>query len=192
MPGLVKVGYTTGTIQKRMNQLNTTSTPSPFEVSALFYVNNAVQCEKEIHNKLNCYRENPKREFFKNSVPQLVSESIMIIGNYIDSSILSKKNETKNFSPDDDDIYFMTYLLHDCYEKNQPYYTEQLAEHHDGYAPLELEIKLINLQHNGYVKRVNNETEGMGKWQILPKGVQFMLKGKHYFQDIIEEQRKPY
>lgn len=190
MPGLVKIGYTTCELDERLQQLNKTGTPTPFEVSALFYVRDASYCEKEVHNQLGAYRINPKREFFKNSVTQLIHESIENIEKYIDSSFSIKNEKPEIFRPDEDDIYFMFYLLHDCYEQNIPYSTAELAEHHSAYAPLELEVKLINLQNHGYIKRVNREHEGLGKWQLLPKGVKFMFDENHHAQDLIDEAKR--
>lgn len=191
MPGLVKIGYTTGDLNDRLQQLNTTGTPSPFLIAAIFYVQDSAQCEKEVHSKLERYRANPKREFFSHSAPHLISESIDIIGKYIDSSPCSYKHgqESETFLPDEDDIYFMSFLLHDAYEQNQPLSTTELAEHHMKYAPLELEVKLINLQNHDFIKRVNREHEGLGLWQILPKGVKFMFDGNHHDQDLIKETR---
>jgi hypothetical protein len=192
MPGLVKIGYTTGELNARLQQLNTTGLPSPFQIAALFYVREPEECENKVHTQLAQYRANPKREFFSQSASTLIKESIDVIGKYMESSPVSHEHVKSEavFSPDEDDIYFMFYLLHDAYEQNRPYSTDELAVHHREYAPLELEVKLMNLQAHGYVKRVNREYEGLGRWQILPKGVKFMLDGKHYAQELIEEARK--
>jgi hypothetical protein len=192
MPGFVKIGYTAGELSVRLQQLNTTGLPSPFQVAALFYVREPEECESKVHAQLAQYRTNPKREFFSQSVPQLIKESIDVIGEYMESSPVShdQVEPDEEFSPDEDDIYFMFYLLHDAYAQNRPYATDELAVHHREYAPLELEVKLMNLQAHGYVKRVNRGYEGLGRWQILPKGVKFMLDGKHYDEDLMKEARE--
>lgn len=193
MPGLVKIGYTTKTIEDRLGQLNTTSTPSPFEIAAIFNVSEPKACEQKVHRKLERFRSNPKREFFCASVAELIGEVIDVIGEHISPSIVSSHKERSaedQFVPDKDDIYFMFYLLHEAYENNQPWSTAALAEHHDGYAPLELEFKLMNLAQEGYVKRVNKEHEGLGKWQLLEKGLRFMFEGKHYAEDLVAEGRR--
>ena len=192
MPGLVKIGYTERELRDRLQQLNTTGIPSPFVVSALFYVAKAKECEKEVHYILDEYRENPNREFFKQKVSILIQGSIEVIVKYINSPELTKsfkKEKDVEFAPDKDDIHFMFYLLHDSYEQNKPYTATELSEHHSNYAPLEIEVKLINLEQKGFVKRVNHQHEGMGLWQILPKGVKFMFDGNHHAQDLIEEAR---
>ena len=190
MPGLVKIGYTTKKLRDRLQQLNTTGIPSPFLTSSLFYVKNAKDCEREVHQQLEKYRKNPNREFFSQTVSVLIQESIGVIGKYIESSepvSLFQREESVQFEPDKDDIYFMFYLLHDSYENNIPYSATELSQHHSNYAPLELELKFINLEKHGFVKRVNREHEGMGMWQILPKGVKFMFDSNNHAQDLIEE-----
>ena len=101
----------------------------------------------------------------------------------------SKSAESIKFQPDKDGIYFMQYLLHDAYEQQTPLSTTELAEHHRDYAPLELEVKLIELENHGYVQRVTRKNTGMGKWQITPKGVEFMFKHGHQLHDLVEESR---
>lgn len=93
------------------------------------------------------------------------------------------------FEPDEDDVYFMTFLLHDAYEQGRPMSTVELAEHHIKYAPLELELKLIHLEKQGYIQRTNKKSAGIGTWQILPKGVEFMFANGHQLQDLIEDKR---
>jgi len=89
--------------------------------------------------------------------------------------------------PDKDSIYFMQFLLHDAYEKNEPMSSAQLAEHHLQYAPLEVEAKLATLQSLGYVQRINRI--GPSKWQMTLAGVKFMIDNGHQLQDLIAEVR---
>lgn len=193
IPGMVKIGYTTGALGKRLQQLNTTGIPSPFRTSAIFYVHDAKKCELEVHRKLEKYRENPNREFFTQTVSLLLRDSISVVGKYVESSppIRPYQNKTKETcSPDKDDIYLMFYLLHDSYERNIPYSATELSRHHAKYAPLEIELKFMNLEKYGFIKRVNRKYEGMGLWKILPKGVMFMFDGNHHAQDLIAKGRK--
>ena len=115
----------------------------------------------------------------------------VVVGWWLQHKKGKKAQSTKHnvFKPDTDDINFMQYLLHDAYEQDAPMSTAQLAEHHMKYALLELEVKLIQLEKRGFIQRVNKKSAGMGLWQILPKGVQFMFKNTHQLQDLIEEQR---
>ncbi|WP_290202003.1 hypothetical protein [Aquisalimonas lutea] len=95
-----------------------------------------------------------------------------------------------SFEPDEDDIYFLTYLLHDGYEQDRPMSTTELAQHHDRYAPLELEVKLIRLERNGFVSRANKKNSSIGDWRILPHGIEYMMADGHQLHDLVEEDRR--
>jgi len=101
----------------------------------------------------------------------------------------NRTNEAKGFQPDADDVYFMTFLLHDAYEQDKPISTVELVEHHTKYAPLELEVKLLQLERHGYAQRTSRKKTGMGIWQLTPKGVEFMFANGHQLHDLIKEQR---
>lgn len=75
IPGVIKIGFTTGTIEERIRQLNTTGVPLPFEVAALFKVHDPQSCEKAIHDCLAEYRINSGREFFKISLRESLEKS---------------------------------------------------------------------------------------------------------------------
>jgi len=64
MPGLVKIGYTNGTVEKRMNQLFTTGVPQRFDCFFAVKVEDAESVEEKIHHALDFFRQ-PDREFFK-------------------------------------------------------------------------------------------------------------------------------
>jgi len=101
----------------------------------------------------------------------------------------SVPSKTKPLKPDEDDIYFMSFLLHDAYEQQTPLSSSELAVHHMDYAPLEVEVKLIRLEAAGYIQRCNPKGSGMGRWQIQPKGVEFMFKNGHYLKELVAEQK---
>jgi hypothetical protein len=64
MPGMVKIGMTTNDINNRMNELNTTGVPLPFECLYACEVDDYKLVEKSLHIAFHPYRVNPKREFF--------------------------------------------------------------------------------------------------------------------------------
>ncbi len=74
-----------------------------------------------------------------------------VILRYLDTSAKSQSVQSEENGPDKDDILLMVYLLHDGYEKNQPISTMELAQFLAGYAPLELELKLIKLEETGLI-----------------------------------------
>ena len=65
MPGLVKIGRTTNEIIDRLNGLNTTGVPLPFECSFACEVDDCKLVEDALHKAFYPNRINRKREFFK-------------------------------------------------------------------------------------------------------------------------------
>lgn len=66
MPGLLKIGYTDRTPEDRARELHTTATPAPFVVEfAVKLLGNTFEIEQGIHNYLQQYRFDKKREFFR-------------------------------------------------------------------------------------------------------------------------------
>ena len=73
MPGLIKIGRTSGTASERAKKLSqSTSVPSPFEVAYETPCDQAKQLERTIHRQLAQYRR-PRREFFECSVEYAIS-----------------------------------------------------------------------------------------------------------------------
>lgn len=64
MPGYVKIGMTTRTVQDRMKELYTTGVPLPFQCVAAKRVSNVEEKEATVHRIFDEYRA-PNREFFK-------------------------------------------------------------------------------------------------------------------------------
>jgi hypothetical protein len=65
MPGLVKIGLTTNEIHNRLNELNTTGVPLPFDCLCACEVDDCRLVESSLHKAFYPYRVNPRREFFK-------------------------------------------------------------------------------------------------------------------------------
>lgn len=65
MPGMVKIGLTTRTVQQRISELNRASgVPTPFKVSYVFDVPDCHAVEKAAHRALSRSRVASNREFF--------------------------------------------------------------------------------------------------------------------------------
>ena len=66
MPGIVKIGMTTDSIESRIGQLNAHSgVPLPFECFFAAEVDSCSRVEKILHQLFSEHRINPKREFFR-------------------------------------------------------------------------------------------------------------------------------
>ena len=62
---IFKIGLTRNDVDERVTQLSKTSVPDKFYKSQEWNVKDCVKAEKEIHRRLNEYRIDPRREFFK-------------------------------------------------------------------------------------------------------------------------------
>jgi hypothetical protein len=69
MPGLVKIGRTTRSVEGRANELYQTGVPTPFVVERQVLTPDCEALESEVHNALADCRVNGSREFFRVSVP---------------------------------------------------------------------------------------------------------------------------
>ncbi len=74
MPGLIKIGYTNGSVYERAAQLNTTGVPFPYVIEYSQRVINAGKVEKELHNKFRQHRLSKNREFFELPAHEAISE----------------------------------------------------------------------------------------------------------------------
>ena len=65
MRGLVKIGRTTGSVEKRAKDLSSTGVPFPFEVAFKMKVSDCVAAEKWLHKEFGHKRVNRGKEFFR-------------------------------------------------------------------------------------------------------------------------------
>jgi len=65
MPGVVKIGFTMGTVEGRAKELDSTGLPKPFEVAYQVEVRGADALERQAHSKLSANRVRNSREFFE-------------------------------------------------------------------------------------------------------------------------------
>ena len=94
--GIVKIGYTTNTVQQRLREINTgTGIVEPFKVYAAFPVEDARKIESLIHQKLKDYRLKSRKEFFE------------------DQNIVSQVQFLKRTTSNDFDFKYLTRLFDD-------------------------------------------------------------------------------
>ena len=79
MPGLVKIGRTSGSIEKRMRDLYKTGVPIPFNCFYAVNVKDSDFVERKIHEAFDDVRLNESREFFSIS-PEKVKAALEITG----------------------------------------------------------------------------------------------------------------
>lgn len=195
MPGLVKIGFTTRTLDQRMSELNTSGMPKPFELGAAFSISNPEVCESEIHKTLSNKRVNRGREFFKIDLRDALEISFPVIKKHLiqwyeSQFLLPGKEAPPSFDVDEDDVYFMQFILHDSYAEKRPLSTEELLEYHSNYHQLELEYKLIKLSEKGLIERVKYRNVIQSLWKMTPNGIKFMFDKGHVLQDLIDDTKR--
>jgi hypothetical protein len=70
---IFKIGLTKNEVAERVKQLSKTSVPDKFYKSQEWNVKDCIRAEKEIHQILNEYRVDPRREFFKIKYDKAIS-----------------------------------------------------------------------------------------------------------------------
>ena len=66
MPGLVKIGFTEGSVENRISNLSSaTGVPLPYECYYAAEVDDMKRVESLLHQLFSEHRINPKREFFR-------------------------------------------------------------------------------------------------------------------------------
>ena len=74
MPGYVKIGKTSTSLQQRIGELSSsTSIPLPFTCFYACTVQNATFVEHQLHDAFDDSRKNPRREFFEISPARVVA-----------------------------------------------------------------------------------------------------------------------
>lgn len=79
MPGLVKIGYTTRTVNERLAELNhETGVPSPFVIECYWASGDPVRAESTIHRRLMSHRI-PRKEFFRLPIREAIGQVQQIL-----------------------------------------------------------------------------------------------------------------
>ena len=75
MPGLVKIGWTSRSVEERVRELATTGVPMGFKIEYEAYVGEPAKVEQNIHQVLTNrgVRTNSRREFFEIAVSEAIS-----------------------------------------------------------------------------------------------------------------------
>ncbi len=75
---ILKIGFTTQDIQKRINQLYTTGVPFQFDVHSSYTTKNYVELEQAIHKLLSPFKLNKSREFFTEDAVPFIEKIVNI------------------------------------------------------------------------------------------------------------------
>ncbi|WP_273280925.1 GIY-YIG nuclease family protein [Pseudooceanicola atlanticus] len=72
MPGILKIGRTTGEVEARAQALYQTGVPSPFSVEFEIYTPDCVKAESDAHAYLQNHRVSSSREFFQCEISEAI------------------------------------------------------------------------------------------------------------------------
>lgn len=186
IPGLIKIGHTTNSLEERLSQLNSTGVPAPFHVAASFQVENPSQIEKIIHKKLNKHRYNKNREFFeisiKNAMSETVGEIIEVLheGSFCNGIFLEKQ---VNELFDDETLSILKTLAGS--RRKTGYFVTDLKEINDE-SEIEATNRLANLKEAGLAEEKRSRDGWQFQtWHITTKGIKYIFDN-----DLVEEYMK--
>ncbi|MCU7812048.1 MAG: GIY-YIG nuclease family protein [Candidatus Thiodiazotropha sp. (ex Notomyrtea botanica)] len=176
IPGMVKIGYTSATVESRINQLNSTGVPTPFQLAAQFYVRDVKTVEAMIHKKLNPHRVNDRREFFSGTVSELLNSCFSIITNALVESYSVESVQTES------GVHGLTktekhVLLALVDRREHGYHIYDLQRYEVlNHNPLVLERELEKLREHGFVQlRRARKDMDFDLWRITSKGIKILF-----------------
>jgi len=108
MPGILKIGMTKRTPDKRLGEANTSDTwrpPIPYMIEFAKKVTNPREKETNLHDLLKKYRINPDREFFTISHEEVRKEFDRIDGTMWDETHEENDDDSEEEEHDDDSDY---------------------------------------------------------------------------------------
>lgn len=82
MSGVIKVGRTDKSPQRRVSELHTTGVPTAFDIELSLEVEDGRKCEKAAHKALEQYRLAANREFFRIEPQAAIEKILSAIGSY--------------------------------------------------------------------------------------------------------------
>lgn len=193
MPGLVKVGYTTGSVESRLNQLNGTGVPTSFDIAAQFYVRAPKQVEKQLHVELDSLRLNGHREFFSGHAQEILERCIPIILASMSNGEEKAKNPPNARAGElpDGEEKLLVILVNEreigCSMFDLEYRC-QMDVH-----SLVMERDLESLRSNGYVEfRRARGNRGSDRWRITSKGIKLLFDTGALQEEQLEQRAKQF
>ena len=88
MPGYLKIGRSIHGGRSRAVEIDGTGVPYPFELEFECFFEDCVEAESLVHEELEEWRTNPKREFFRMDVSAATQAVLRICANFIDNTVV--------------------------------------------------------------------------------------------------------
>jgi chromatin remodeling complex protein RSC6 len=95
----LKIGFTNRDVINRIEELNTTGVPTPFELVYEVLVWDAESVERKIHSELNDYRVRDNREFFQISQDGAYASVKSVLSKYKIEILYEKKHKDFRLKP---------------------------------------------------------------------------------------------
>ena len=119
LPGLLKIGKTSKDPKTRGDELYATGIPTPFKLEYMAFCDDMDTLEIQVHKKLESYRPNKDREFFK--VSRMTAINVIQKESKNSGEL---KFEEKNFKSVDD-FWELTQLLHNDHKERCERYKDR-------------------------------------------------------------------
>ena len=119
LPGLLKIGKTSKDPKTRGDELYATGIPTPFKLEYMAFCDDMDTLEIQVHKKLESYRPNKDREFFK--VSRMTAINVIQKEGKNSGEL---KFEEKNFKSVDD-FWELTQLLHNNHKERCERYKDR-------------------------------------------------------------------
>ena len=81
---IIKIGFTTQTVENRITQLYTTGVPFKFTLYKSYRLKNYIELEKALHSLLEPFKLNNSREFFTDEALKYIDEIVNVHNRILD------------------------------------------------------------------------------------------------------------
>lgn len=171
-PGLLKIGQTSDSPEKRMRQLNSTGVPFPFVLEACFRVKNPKQAESSTHEALAEHRSSKEREFFNIDLQSALEVIFpLILPLSLDSNQSLSDNAEQKLQIPVDELVILQKIVSCGLSQGAAQWrlTDQFNEN-----GLEAELLLARLERKKFIKCDRRNTNHGPFWLPTTRGINFL------------------
>ena len=192
MPDLLKIGFTTRSVDERIAELNSsTGVPENFVLEAYFGSNTPENDERLLHRRLNNYRTNKSREFFQIPILDAIKEVANILGRppgllnknrQKELELIQKKNE------EDDELELIQKQYEEEFELRKKKKEEELRKKKKKAEQLELAM-IIKKREDERLELIKKKKEEE-KFELMEKKIKAeqarTVKGRPFNEEEIQ------
>jgi hypothetical protein len=183
MPGLVKIGYTTTSLEQRLAELHTTGVPEPFTIAAAFFVHDPELCEKQLHDLFTAKRKNMNREFFHmplRSAIEAAMPTILQMTPDLQSPVSVAAHHELTFEENE----LLCMLVHKS--DNSTVTAEEVAKEHHVHVQKVLRgcARLLN---KGLIQEIRGKFPGEEAYALTHRGREFCFEHGIVIPEIVDD-----